>query len=159
VEGLFYNPPPGTITAVRFDAGNGRHRVTGRAGTDVSPEGIAVSPDGRFVVTSNLTSSWMPWNDKRMSPGGSMNLLQLHPRSGRLTTVQHVPLSGILPDGVTFDASGDHVAVSNFDHYDPRHRRSTVQFFSLDRGACPSLARTNVELEVPAGAHALWLIR
>lgn len=158
VPGLFHDPPPGTITAVRFDARGGHHRVTGRAGTDVSPEGIAVSPDGRFVVTGNLTSSWMPWTDDRFEPGGSLNLLELDPRSGTLRTRDRMAVNGILPEGVTFDASGNHVAATMFDHYDPRHRRGSVQFFTLVRDDCPNLVPTHVELSVPAGPHSVRLI-
>jgi hypothetical protein len=159
VPGLFHDPPPGTVTAVRFDAERGRHRVTGRAGTDVSPEGIAVSPDGRFVVTGNLTSSWMPWTDSRFEPGGSLNLLELDPRSGKLRTRQQLAVNGILPEGITFDASGNHVAATMFDHYDPRYRRGGVQFLTLSRDDCPNLIPTHTELEVPAGPHSVHLIR
>lgn len=159
VPGLFHDPPPGTVTAVRFDTRSGHHRVTGRASTDVSPEGIAASPDGRFVVTGNLTSSWMPWTDSRFGPGGSLNLLELDPRSGKLTTRQQATVTGILPEGITFDASGNHVAVTVFDHYDPRHRRGSVQFLALARDDCPNLIPTHVEMEVPAGPHSIHLIR
>jgi DNA-binding beta-propeller fold protein YncE len=160
VPGLFHDPPPGTITAVGFDAANGRHRVTGRAPTDVSPEGIAVSPDGRHVVTGNLTHSWLPWTDERLRPEGSVNLLELDPRSGSLRTSQRLAVPGILPEGVTFDASGDHVAVTVFDRYDPRRRRGAVEIYALaGKRGCARLARTNVELEVPPGPHSLQLIR
>lgn len=159
VPGLFHDPPPGTITAVRFDAEQGRHRVTGRAGTDISPEGIAVSPDGRFVVTANLTRSWMRWDDPRLLPGGSLNLLELDPRSGRLSTRHQVPLDGILPEGITFDASGNHVAVTVFDHFDPRYRRGSVQVLTVVRDGCPNLVRTHVNLEMPAGPHSVYLVR
>jgi sugar lactone lactonase YvrE len=159
VPGLFVDPPPGTITAVRFDEHDGRHRVTGRAATDVSPEGIAVSPDGRHVVTGNLTHSWLPWDDPRLGRGGSMNLLRLDPRSGSLQTVQRVPIDGILPEGLTFDATGDHVAITVFDRYDPRYRRGAVEIYRLGSGpGCRSrLENTGVELEVPAGPHQLVL--
>jgi DNA-binding beta-propeller fold protein YncE len=159
VPGLFYDPPPGSVTAIRFDAEGGRHRITGQARTDVSPEGIAVSPDGRFVVTENLVRSWKPWNDPLLSPGGSINLLEFDKRTGRLTTRQHLPLNGILPEGITFDASGNHVAATIFDHYDPRYRRGSVQFFTLVRDDCPNLVRTNVDIQTPAGPHTVHLIR
>jgi DNA-binding beta-propeller fold protein YncE len=158
VPGLFYDPPPGSVTAIRFDAIGGKHRVTGQARTDVSPEGIAVSPDGRFVVTENLVRSWKPWHDPRLSPGGSINLLELDQTTGKLTTRQRVPVDGILPEGITFDAEGTSVAATVFDHYDPRVRRGSVRFFTLERGRCPGLVATNVELQVPAGAHMAYLV-
>lgn len=159
VPGLFVDPPPGTITAVRFDADKGRHKVTGEAGTEVSPEGIAVSPDGKYVVTGNLTHSWLPWDDERMVPEGSMNLLKLNGKSGSLKTLQRIPVSGVLPEGVTFDASGEHVAVTVFDHYDPAQRRGSVQFYSLEeQKSCAALVPTNIELEVPAGPHSVVMV-
>ncbi|MCP3805489.1 lactonase family protein [Allokutzneria sp. A3M-2-11 16] len=153
VPGLFVDPPPGTITAVRFDSEKGKHKVTGRAPTDVSPEGIAVSPNGRYIVTGNLTHSWLPWNDKRLSKEGSMNLLELD--KGSLKTLQRIPLNGVLPEGVTFDASGNHVAITVFDRFDPRQRRGAVEFFTLSQ---KRLERTNIELAVPPGPHSVWLV-
>jgi hypothetical protein len=98
--------PPGVKSSVSHTSAvpgptSSRHRLTGQARTDDSPEGIAVSPDGRFVVTENLVRSWKPWNDPLLSPGGSINLLEFDKRSGRLTTRQHLPLNGILPEGIT----------------------------------------------------------
>ncbi|WP_433333379.1 hypothetical protein [Spirillospora sp. CA-294931] len=160
VPGHFHDPPPGTITAVAFDASRGRHRVTGRAKTDISPEGIAVSPDGRRVVTGNLTHSWRPWNDERLTPRSSIDLLDLDPGSGRLSARQRLAVDGVLTEGITFDASGDHVALSVFDRFDPRRRRGAVKFFDLSGGPdCSRLSPTHAELEVPPGPHSLLVVR
>lgn len=50
------------------------------------------------------------------------------------------------------------VAITVFDHYDPRQRRGSVQFLTLARDDCPNLIPTHVELEVPAGPHSVHLI-
>jgi hypothetical protein len=159
VPGLFLEPPPGSVTAVAFDAEHGRHRVTGRAPTDISPEGIAISPDGRFIVTGNLTRSFMPWDDPRLLVAGSLDLLELDTASGELRALQRIPIHGILPEGITFDASGNYVAATVFDHFDPRRRRGTVEIFHLATGNRPRLVRTNVQIEVPPGPHSILLVR
>jgi hypothetical protein len=112
----YLNPPP--LTAVRFDRENGRHAVTGTAAASVSPEGIAFSPNSRFIVTAALTRSFMPWSDERLTTGGALDLISLDARTGRLSHLANYPLQGILTEGLAFDASGNFVAVTHFDRYE-----------------------------------------
>ena len=151
-------PPSGTFTVVSFDAEDGNHRVTGKASTSISPEGIAISPDGRFVVAANLMQSFMPWDDKRLTMGGSIDLLALDPKTGGLRHIANYTVGGVLPEGVTFDKSGQFVAATVFDRYDPRRRRGAVEFWRLIDGDKPRLERTNYEIEVAPGPHTLLLI-
>lgn len=154
----YLDPPPGSVTAVRFDRENGRHTVTGSAAASISPEGIAFSPNGRFVVTAALTRSFMPWNDERLIAGGALDLITLDASTGRLDHIANYPLQGILTEGLAFDASGNFVAVTHFDRYEPRRRRGVVEFWRLVDGANPRLERTNYELDVVPGPHTLHLI-
>jgi 6-phosphogluconolactonase (cycloisomerase 2 family) len=154
----YLNPPPGSLTAVRFDRGNGRHAVTGTAAASISPEGIAFSPNGRFIVTAALTRSFMPWSDERLTAGGALDLISLDVRTGRLNHIANYPLQGILTEGLAFDASGNFVAVTHFDRYEPRRRRGVVEFWRLIDGNAPRLQRTNYELDVVPGPHTLHLI-
>jgi DNA-binding beta-propeller fold protein YncE len=155
----YLNPPAGTLTAVRFDAVNGRHTTTGQAQVSISPEGIAFSPDGRHVVTASLTRSFFPWGDARLTMGGALDLLTLNAETGRLTHVEAQPLQGILTEGLAFDASGNFIAVTHFDRYDPRRRRGVVEFWRVISGDRPRLERTNYEIEVAPGPHTLHLVR
>jgi hypothetical protein len=134
----YLNPPSGTLTAVRFDAEDGKHSVTGSAPTGISPEGIAISPDGRSVVAANLTRSFMPWGDSRLTMGGSLDLLAFDPETGTLRHIANYPIAGVLPEGLAFDASGHFLAATVFDRYDPRRRRGAVEFWRLIGGASPS---------------------
>jgi sugar lactone lactonase YvrE len=155
----YLNPPQGSLTAVRFDAEGGKHKVTGNAIASISPEGIAISPDGRSVVAASLTRSFFPWDDARLTPGGALDLLTLDPQSGKLTHIEAHPLQGILTEGLAFDASGNFVAVTHFDRFDPRRRRGVVEFWQLKAGEKPRLERTNYEIEVVPGPHTLHLVR
>jgi DNA-binding beta-propeller fold protein YncE len=154
----YLSPPKGTFTAVRFDAIRGNHRVTGNAPTGTSPEGIAIAPNGRFVVAANLERSFMPWQDKRLTMGGSLDLLAFDPSSGSLRHIASYPVHGILPEGLAFDASGTFLAATVFDKYDPRRRRGTVEFWRLVEDERPRLERTGYEIEVAPGPHTLLLI-
>ena len=154
----YLNPPPGSLTAVRFDRETGRHAVTGTAAASVSPEGIAFSPNSRFIVTAALTRSFMPWSDARLTAGGALDLIALDTRTGRLNHIANYPLQGILTEGLAFDASGNFVAVTHFDRYEPRRRRGVVEFWRLIEGGTPRLERTNYELDVVPGPHTLHLV-
>jgi hypothetical protein len=136
----------------------GRHAVTGTAAASISPEGIAFSPNSRFIVTAALTRSFMPWSDERLTAGGALDLISLDDRTGRLNHVANYPLQGILTGGLAFDASGNFVAVTHFDRYEPRRRRGVVEFWRLIDGGTPRLERTNYELDVVPGPHTLHLV-
>jgi len=155
----YLNPPRGTLTVVRFDAENGQHVATSQATVSISPEGIAFSPDGRYVVTASLTRSFFPWDDERLTMGGALDLLTLDTKTGKLTHIETQPLQGILTEGLTFDASGAFIAVAHFDRYDPRRRRGVVEFWRVISGDKPRLERTNYEIDVVPGPHTLHLVR
>jgi 6-phosphogluconolactonase (cycloisomerase 2 family) len=155
----YLSPPAGTLTAVRFDAENGRHAATSQAPVSISPEGIAFSPDGRHLVTASLTRSFFPWDDERLTMGGALDLLTLDAATGKLMHVESQPLQGILTEGLTFDASGNFIAVTHFDRYDPRRRRGVVEFWRVISDERPRLERTNYEIEVVSGPHTLHLVR
>jgi hypothetical protein len=90
--------------------------------------------------------------------GGSLDLLSLDPETGALHHVANYPVAGVLPEGLAFDASGQFLAATVFDRYDPRRRRGAVEFWRLIGGAAPRLERTNYELEVTPGPHTLLLV-
>jgi hypothetical protein len=91
--------------------------------------------------------------------GGALDLVTLDPASGRLPHVASYPLQGILTEGLTFDASGQFVAVTHFDRYDPHRRRGVVEFWRLVDGEMPRLERTNFDVQVVPGPHTLHLVR
>jgi len=132
--------------------------VTGQAPASISPEGIAFSPDGRYIVAASLTRSFFPWTDPRLTVGGALDLITLDPQSGALKTIEAYLLQGILTEGLAFDASGRFVAVTHFDRFDPRKRRGVVEFWQLVPGDKPRLERTNYEIEDGPGPHTLHLV-
>jgi hypothetical protein len=80
------------VVSVRVNAGKAadaspRHALVLRAQTGVSPEGLAVSPDGTMVVTTNLERSYLLYGDPRQTFFSSLTLIRLDTQSGALTRV------------------------------------------------------------------------
>ncbi len=162
VPGFYFDPPPGQLTVVRFDAdelnGSIRHEVVSTAGTDISPDGIAISPDGKYVVTANLVRSFMPWDHPLFTQYSSLSFLRLNPHSGEIRHICDYRLKGILPESVTFDSVGQSLAVIMYDRFDPRNNDAAIQFWSVVGGEDPELIPSGYSISVSRGGHALALI-
>ena len=98
VPGFYIDPPPGELSVIRFESEEGddrlEHRVVSKAESGISPEGIAVSPDGRLVATANLVRSFLPWDDSRLTQYSSMSLFDLNPLSGENQTSGGLSIAG-----------------------------------------------------------------
>ncbi len=68
-----------------------------------------------------------------MTPGStkhsSLTLLTLSTDTGQLTPMGSFPFEGILPEGITFDATGDYLAVANFSHFNPAVKGGSIDFW------------------------------
>lgn len=164
VDGFWVAAPRGDVTVTRFDGTDGEpaHRVVSRAETGVSPEGIAISPDGQYVVTTNLERSYLPYTDTRITWYSSLTLLSLDSVSGRIVSHGEFFYEGILPEAAAFDASGKYVAVANFDHFDEATPGGSIDFWRIANDITsngPKLVKTSHSLTVARGPHSLILIR
>lgn len=77
--------PRGSVQSIRVGVdGDGppQHRFVARAQTGSVPEGLDVSPDGRFVVTANLERSTPKPGGPQMARYGSITLIRLDPETG-----------------------------------------------------------------------------
>ena len=166
VEGRWTEAPRGSIVSIRLEAGTQadgapRHALVSRAITGVSPEGIAISPDGRYIVTTNLERSYLPYDDDRITWFSSLSLLILDPETGQLRHVGDYPYDGILPEAATFDASGQYIAVANYDHFDDLVQGSSIDFWRIAADPLdpqPMLVQTRYSVPVTRGAHSLVLV-
>lgn len=169
VPGIWAEAVGGDVTSVRFaseetSGGDGtpevRHYLVGRAAASKDPEGVAVSPDGRWVVSVNLETSYAPTTDRRLTLYSSVSLLRLDPVTGHLSHADTVRYDGILPESATFDASGRFVALVTFDNHDPSvdpAMAASLDFFRItDDGKLVMLRRS---MPLPRGAHSMQLIR
>lgn len=163
VPGIWTEAVDGDVMSIRFDAeGTGeagpRHQIVGRSLTGASPEGIAISPDGEWAVTTNLEVSYAPADDPRHTPYASLTLIDIDRESGALTTVGTYYYDGILPEAATFDASGRYLAVVNFDQHAGGVEGGSIDFWRLVQGAAPKLVQTRTSIAVPHGPHSTMLV-
>lgn len=163
VPGIWTEAVDGDVMSIRFDAQgageNGpRHVIVGRALTGASPEGIAISPNGEWAVTTNLEVSYAPADDPRHTPYASLTLINIDGESGDLTTVGTYYFDGILPEAATFDASGRYVSVVNYDQHVGGPEGGSIDFWRLVEGDAPKLVRTRTSVAVPHGPHSMMLV-
>lgn len=168
IAGIWIEAPRGQLLTVRMNAeerddGSVRHAVIDRVMTGVSPEGLAVSPDGRWVATTNLERSYLPYDDERITWYSSVTLAALDEETGDLTEIGTFNYDGILPEAAVFDNSGNYLAVANFDHFDDRREGSSIDFWRiqtdpLDPGNT-QLIKTEHSVPVARGAHSMVIAR
>ncbi|WP_421707059.1 hypothetical protein [Algihabitans sp.] len=167
IEGTWIEAPRGSLLTVRMNAetegDSVRHAFVSRITTGVSPEGLAISPDGRWVATTNLERSYLPYDDARITWFSSITLARLDPESGQLTHVGDFPYDGILPEAAVFDNSSNYLAVANYDHFDDRRVGSSIDFWRIQADpldlANVQLIKTEHSVPVTRGAHSLAIAR
>lgn len=169
VEGFMAGAPEGQLSVIELSTNptaftaegaidNSRviHSVVSTATVGVSPESMAISPDGRYVVTGNLKGSYLGSDNARATPGGSLTLLRLD--AGELTPLGDYPINA-MPEGLAFDASGDHVVVSAFRSFDPGAMDGELAFFKLSRGRNARLIPADFHVGVGRGPHGVLIVR
>lgn len=163
VDRGFYGAEISTLAAIRVapaDAGDPQHVIVSVAATGSAAEEFAVSPDGRTLVTLNMERSYAMPGDEDLTFYSSLSLVAWDPGTERLHTHGTYPFEGILPEGITFDASGRFLAVANFAQFNPRRSvdETTVDFWRLVDRPVPKLVQMDVKLSVMRGAHVAKLI-
>lgn len=168
VEGRWNEAPDGSLLSVRLAAGeqadgSPRHAFVSRIQTSVSPEGLAISPDGRWALTTNLERSYLPYDDARITWYSSLTLAAIDPDTGTLTKVGDFTYDGILPEAAAFDASSRYVAIATYDHFDDRRAGGSIDFWRLTgdplKPGQTTLVKTNHSVPVTRGAHSMVLVR
>lgn len=136
------------------------HVVVASAPVGISAQGIAISPDGRLVVTANLRRSFLPDSDPRLTRGGSLSLLALDPASGKLTPAGEYQMDA-MPVGLSFDAKGDFIVTTLFRSFDPQSspRFGELGFWRVIGGGNPSLEKTSIYVGVGKGPHGVVIVR
>jgi DNA-binding beta-propeller fold protein YncE len=166
VPGTWAEAVPGDITSISFateatQAVNSqpqvRHFLVGKANVAKDPEGLAISPDGRHVVTVNLELSYGPAADARMTPYSSISLMRLDPQTGRLTHLDTTRYDGILPESAVFDASGRYLSVVTFGSFNPQDGDTGfLDFFRVTPDE--KLVKLRRSAPLPRGPHSMQII-
>ncbi|WP_027165317.1 hypothetical protein [Mesorhizobium sp. WSM3224] len=148
---------PSTISVVRLAdpaASMGRHEVVAAIESDLSAEGIAVSPDGRLVATVNMRGTALPTQSARFQRQASVSLMSLDPATGGIAKIADYPFEGSLPEGGTFDRTGDHFLATVFQGHDGAgpEAGAGLEVFRVVKGDQPALERIG-RIPLPHGAH------
>jgi DNA-binding beta-propeller fold protein YncE len=134
------------------------HRVTARVPVGQSPEGITLSPDGRFAVTVDMRRTYLP-GSLAWWPGTGTNqltLVELAP-DGSAELRGEYAFDGVLPEDAVVDVAGDTVAVTVFHDREAEPRTGRVELWNLVTDDGPArLEATAAALETPRGPHSLW---
>lgn len=163
VVGVWTEAPSGDVTAIRFAAEPGedgpRHFLVGRAGTGISPEGVAISPDGEWAVTTNLEVSYAPADDPRHTPYSSLTLIDIDRETGRLKTIGTYAFDGVLPEAAVWDAASQAIAVVNYDQLDAGRSGGSIDFWRLVTAPEPRLVKLRASVPTPHGPHSIVSVR
>ena len=158
----------GTVASIplgegRAPDGTPQHRLVSEARTGVMPEGLAVSPDARWVATTNLERSFYAADDPRQGFFASVTLLRLDPQTGRLTRVGDFPFAGVIPEAAAFDNSSQYLAVTSFDHLGEQASRGSVDFWRIagdfQDPARVELTPTGYSVPVARGVQSMEVVR
>jgi hypothetical protein len=132
-----------------------RHAVVGGAETDLSAEGLAISPDGRLVATVNMRGTALPATSAHFQREASVTLLRFDPASGAIARIADYPVEGALPEGGRFDLDGTHFLATVFEGHPGAGPEAGpgLEVFRVERqGAQPSLTRLG-RIPLPHGVH------
>lgn len=145
-----------TMSVIRLadPAAGGEHRRLTTVDTDVSAEGMAVSPDGRLVATFNMRGTAFPPRSPRHGREAGLTLLSFDPDTGDLEKLDDYAFEAVLPEGGTFDLTGDHLLATSFEaHAEPAGEVGAgLVVFRVVREARPRLESLG-RVPLPHGVH------
>lgn len=152
--------PPGTVAVTRFDPGSvDATRVVSRAEAGYGPEGLTVSPDGRWVVTTNIELSANQVGTAARTEYTSISLFALD-RTGQIDHADTVYDDAVLAEGAVVDGTGTWLATTAFQtRRDPES--GAIEFWRIvdDRNSRgPRLVATHYSVPLPRGPHTMALI-
>ncbi|NJL99720.1 MAG: lactonase family protein [Synechococcaceae cyanobacterium SM2_3_2] len=153
--------PKGEMISIRFASETGEPpTVVSRTEVGLGSEGFSLSPDNTLIVTVNLRRTYLStlppvWRGK---PYSSLSLVKFDRTSGQLTTVSEYGFEGLLPEQVTFDATGKSLAVAIYHYRESNPKTGAIEFWNVISDNDPRLERTGFKLYVARGAHDIVLV-
>ena len=157
----------GTVTSIAiaepYGRGRIRNRVVSVARAGLLPEGMAISPDGRLLATSNLERTAYSASDPRHGSFASTTLMRLNHLTGALTPVATYPFAGVIPEALVFDNASRYLAVVSYDHPVVARGKGSIDVWRGARGARDpgrlKLLPTGLTLPIARGAQSMVIVR
>jgi DNA-binding beta-propeller fold protein YncE len=152
----------GKIAVIAFDAA-GKHRVASQTSVGLSPESMAISHDGKLLVTVNMNRTYLPdsfpasvWAKRKNS---SLSLASFDEVTGNVKVLQEIEFEGLLPENAVFDTKDKMLAVAIYEQRGDALKKGNVEFWSLvTKDGQASLQPTGQRISVTRGAHDLAVL-
>jgi hypothetical protein len=162
-----FGSPRGSVASIRLNIGNGidsavANQLVSRAETGVGPEGMSLSPDGKWIVTTNLERSTPSFGSPEQCFYSSLTLIRFNAITGLLQKIGDFPFNGVLPETALFDNSSKFLAVTSYQHYDGDQGgsidlwRLTSDPFDAERVV---LVKSDYAIPIKRGIHSMVIVR
>ena len=149
----------GDMFVLKFNLeGKSEHYLITKTKIGETPTSFAISPDGSLVAVTNAKKSYFPWKNNETSKKASISLLKLS-TDGSLNNVEEYEFDGILPKNITFDKTGENIAVTVFDYFNLGKHFGGIEFWKVKNGEKPSLQKQDFKLFMPRGCHAIQIVK
>ena len=157
----FFGVNRGTLTTIRvasLESEDRQNYSVAVAEGGLASETIAISPNGQFLVSSNMKNTGLLESDPLYDPKASLNLYSIDETSGVLTKLGEWKFEATLPQGLVFDPSGDYLYVGVNAYNDDNPLQGGIEAWQVIEGDNPELKRTNNIVRAPRGVHTLAAI-
>ena len=158
----------GTLTSIQLassldDHGEPQHTIVSHTEAGELPEGLAISPNGRWAATANLERSYYPLADPHQKFFASLSLLRLDPTTGVLQRLGEFPFDGVLPEPIVFDNSSRFLAAGSFGQFDDPKAGGSINFWRIvddnDEPGRVELVKLNDSVPVARGPQSMAIVR
>ena len=94
----------------------------------------------------------LPTSSSRFTRQATVSLFSFDADSGRLTKVEDFPFEGVLPEGISFDATGEHLIVATFEYFDSDEPTGGLDIWQVKQEPNLGLEYAG-RIDVPHGSH------
>ena len=94
----------------------------------------------------------LPTSSSRFTRQATVSLFSFDADSGQLTKVEDYPFEGVLPEGISFDATGEHLIVATFEYVDSNEPTGGLDIWRVNSEPNLSLQYAK-RIDVPHGSH------
>ena len=171
IDGVFDLPGAGlcgSVQSVRLASakapdGSPLHQIASRADTGPTPEGLSISPDGRWAVTTNLEQSTPALDSPNQGLFSSLTLLKLDATTGALERAGTYAFDGVLCEMAVFDNSSRFIASLGFTFFDATRKGGSLDFWRIagdvNDPKRTELVKMDFRIPLTRGAHSLVIVR
>lgn len=168
VNAMYPGSVRGSVTSIGIATENEKdvmpiHQIVSRVLAGVLPEGLTISPDAKWIVTTNLEQSTQSFDNPKQGFFSSLTLIHLNAETGLLDRVGDFAFDGILPESAVFDNTSKFIAVATFNHYDVNKTGGSIDFWRLTSDYFDpkrvELVKTDYSIPVTRGVHSMVIVR